>query len=129
MKAARKYLTATAFGAALALAVFCLRGGFSPADILELTAVSSDSFFVAGAVLLCAGGLIFAEDCGALGFLGFVLRAVGTGAARVFGGGKSVSFPSCRAVRRKRRRFVHLLAVGAAYVAVGAVIYAVYCGI
>ena len=65
----RKLCRTALIGLAMGIAVFAARGGFAPADTAALLMALCDGCFVSGALILCAGALVFSADGGTFDML------------------------------------------------------------
>ena len=72
----KRYLICTAVGLAVALAAAAGGGIFKCADKADILRILSDGAFVAGAVLLAVGGLIWTGNKGAGDGFGFAARTI-----------------------------------------------------
>ncbi len=76
MKTFLRYLITAAIGMAIVFLIVLAKGVFSQTDMQEIMKIWCDAFFVAGAVLLCAGGIVLASNGGAFYMLGYAVSLI-----------------------------------------------------
>ena len=72
----KKFLVTTGIGIVLAMLVAWGQGLFGAATAVDVCRILSDGFFVAGALLLAAGGLIWTSNGGVFDGLGFTFKTL-----------------------------------------------------
>ncbi len=75
-KRAVRYPAAAGSGFLSAFAVMCCVGIFTAADVAEVMRRLSNAFFASGALLICAGVLVFTADRGAFDMLAYAVISV-----------------------------------------------------
>ena len=114
-----RYGLTAAIGAFVAFLIMIGKGIFAAADSIEVLHILCDAFFVPGALLVCAGLLIFVSNGGVFDMLAYGVMLVFDGLRRDVTKRKYRTFYDYRESRKgKKREMGFILIVGLVYIAV-----------
>ncbi len=125
----KKFLINTGIGLGIAVLLSILLGLFRAETMVDRVRILCDCFFVAAMGLLCAGGLRWTSNGGAMDGLGFTTK-VGIARMRRDYETARQDFGEYQKIQRaKARSPKHLFLAGLAHLVVSAALYALYANL
>ena len=125
----KKFLINTGIGLAIALLLSILLGLFGAQTPVDRMRILCDGFFVAAMGLLCAGGIRWTTNGGAMDGLGYASKVGIARMRRDFEAAKQGFGEYQQIQRSKARSPKYLLLAGLVHLAISAILYAVYANL
>ena len=122
----RKFLICTGIGLVLAFLVSWLLGLFQAETAVDTVRILCDGFFVAAAMLLCAGGFQWTSNGGVMDGLGYAAKVGVARMKRDFETAKQGFGAYQEDRRRKARSPKYLLLAGLVHLAAALALYGAY---